>query len=100
MSNNVASKNIEQLLAEADELIQQINFDAIDDMQEERLLQFEKHAQSLKKIKSEVKGKIKKKGTSEISSSAEGMHEALQDIVRAMQDLKNNLFRLSSKAFE
>jgi len=100
MSNNVASKNIEQLLAEADELIQQINFDAIDDMQEEHLLQFEKHAQSLKKIKSEVKGKIKKKGTSEISSSAEGMHEALQDIVRAMQDLKNNLFRLSSKAFE
>jgi len=100
MSNNVASKNIEQLLAEADELIQQINFDAIDDMQEEHLLQFEKHAQSLKKIKSEVKGKIKKKGTSEISSSAEGMHEALQDIVRAMQDLKNKLFRLSSKAFE
>jgi hypothetical protein len=100
MSNNVASKNIEQLLAEADELIQQINSDAIKDMQEEHLLQFEKHAQSLKKIKSEVKGKIKKKGTSEISSSAEGMHEALQDIVRAMQDLKNNLFRLSSKAFE
>ena len=100
MSNNVASKNIEQLLAEADELIQQINSDAIKDMQEEHLLQFEKHAQSLKKIKSEVKGKIKKKGTSEISSSAEGMHEALQDIVRAMQDLKNNLLRLSSKAFE
>jgi hypothetical protein len=100
MSNNVASKNIEQLLAEADELIQQINSDAIKDMQEQHLLQFEKHAQSLKKIKSEVKGKIKKKGTSEISSSAEGMHEALQDIVRAMQDLKNNLFRLSSKAFE
>ena len=100
MPKNLESKNIEQLLAEADELIQQINSDAIKDMQEEHLLQFEKHAQSLKKIKSEVKGKIKKKGTSEISSSAEGMHEALQDIVRAMQDLKNNLFRLSSKAFE
>ena len=92
MSNNVASKNIEQLLAEADELIQQINSDAIKDMQEEHLLQFEKHAQSLKKIKSEVKGKIEKKGTSEISSSAEGMHEALQDIVKAMRDLKNKLF--------
>ena len=100
MPKNLESKNIEQLVAEADELIQQINSDAIKDMQEEHLLQFEKHAQSLKKIKSEVKGKIKKKGTSEISSSAEGMHEALQDIVRAMQDLKNNLLRLSSKAFE
>ena len=92
MPNNVASKNIEQLLAEADELIQQINSDAIKDMQEEHLLQFEKHAQNLKKIKSEVQRKIEKKGTSEISSSAEGMHEAIQDIVKAMKDLKNKLF--------
>ena len=92
MPKNLESKNIKQLLAEADELIQQINSDAIKDMQEEHLLQFEKHAQSLKKIKSEVKGKIEKKGTSEISSSAEGMHEALQDIVKAMRDLKNKLF--------
>jgi len=92
MPNNVASKNIEQLLAEADELIQQINSDAIKDMQKEHLLQFEKHAQNLKKIKSEVQRKIEKKGTSEISSSAEGMHEAIQDIVKAMQDLKNKLF--------
>jgi hypothetical protein len=87
MPNNVASKNIEQLLAEADELIQQINSDVINDMQEEHRLQFEKHAQSLKKIKSEVQGKIGKKGTSEISSSADGMHEAIQDIVKAMQGL-------------
>jgi len=61
-------------------------------MQEEHRLQFEKHAQNLKKIKSEVQGRIKKKGTSEISSSAGGMHEAIQDIVRDMQDLKNKLF--------
>ena len=92
MSEKLESKNIEQLLAEADELIQQINSDAIKDMQEEHLLQFEKHAQNLKKIKSEVQRKIEKKGTSEISSSAEGMHEAIQDIVKAMQDLKNKLF--------
>jgi hypothetical protein len=91
MPNNVASKNIEQLLAEADELIQQINADAIKDMQEEHLLQFEKHAQNLKKIKSEVQDKIEKKGTSELSSSAEGMHEAIQDIVKAMQSLKKFL---------
>ena len=88
MSNNVESKNIEQLLAEADELIQQINSDAIKDMQEEHLLQFEKHAQNLKKIKSEVQGKIEKN----TNSGAEGMHEAIQDIVKAMQDLKNKLF--------
>ena len=91
MPNNVAPKNIEQLLAEADELIQQINSDAIKDMEEEHRIQFEKHAQSLKKIKSEVQGKIEKKGTSELSSSAEGMHEAIQDIVKAMQDLTKYL---------
>ena len=87
MPKNLESINIEQLLAEADELIQQINSEAINDMQEEHRMQFEKHAQNLKKIKSEVQGKIEKKGTSVISSSAEGMHEAIQDIVKAMRDL-------------
>jgi len=83
MPKNLESKNIEQLLAEADELIQQINSEAINDMQEEHRLQFEKHAQNLKKIKSEVQGKIEK----ETNSGAEGMHEAIQDIVKAMRDL-------------
>jgi hypothetical protein len=87
MSNNAEHKNIEQLLAEAEELIQQINSEAINDMQEEHRLQFEKHSQNLKKIKSEIQGEIKKKGTSEIGASAEGMHEAIQDIVKAMRDL-------------
>jgi hypothetical protein len=92
MPKNLEFINIEQLLAEADELIQQINSDVINDMQEEHRLQFEKHAQNLKKIKSEVQGKIEKKGTAQISSGAEGMHEAIQDIVKAMQDLKNMFF--------
>ncbi len=54
-------------------------------MKEEHRLQFEKHAQNLKKIKSEVQGKTEKKETSEISSSAEGIHEAIDDIVKAMR---------------
>ena len=87
MPKNLESKNIEQLLAEADELIEQIHSDAINDMQEEHRLQFEKHAQNLKKIKSEVQGKIEKK----TNSGAEGMHEAIQDIVKAMQDFTNYL---------
>ena len=87
MPKNLESKNIEQLLAEADELIQQINSDAINDMQEEHRLQFEKNAQNLKKLKSEVQGKIEKK----TNSGAEGMHEAILDIVKAMRDLKKYL---------
>jgi vacuolar-type H+-ATPase subunit H len=92
MPRNLEPKNIEQLLAEADELIQQINSDALKDMEEEHRIQFEKHAQNLKKIKSEIHGKIEKKGTSEISSSADGMHEAIQDIVKSITELKNYLF--------
>jgi hypothetical protein len=91
MPKNLESINIEQLLAEADELIQQINSDAINDMQEEHRLQFEKHAQNLKKIKSAVQGKIEEKGTSELGSGAEGMHEAILDIVKAMRDLTKYL---------
>jgi len=92
MPEKLESKNIVHLLAEAEELIQQFDSDAIKDIQEEHRQQFEKHAQTLKKIKSEVQGKIEKEGTSEISSSAEGMHEAILDIVKAMRELKNKLF--------
>ena len=91
MPKNLESKNIDQLLAEADELIRQINSDAVKDMKEEHRIQFEKHAQNLKKIKSEVQSRIEKKGTSEISSSAEGMHEAIQEIVKAMRGLTKYL---------
>jgi hypothetical protein len=91
MPMNLEFKDIEKLLAEADELIQQINSDVINDIKEEHRLQFEKHTQNLKKIKSEVQSRIEKKGTSGISSSADGMHEAIQDIVKAMQDLTKYL---------
>ena len=92
MPKNLESIDIEQLLAEADELIRQINSDALKDMQEEHRLQFEKHAQNLKKIKAEVQGRIQKKEASDIGSGAEGMHEAILDIVKAMHDLTSKLF--------
>jgi len=87
MPKNLESKNIEQLLAEADELIQQIHSGAINDMKEEHRLQFEKHAQNLKKIKSEVQDKTKKK----TNHGAEGMHEAVLDIVKAARELTKYL---------
>ncbi|MDA3834897.1 MAG: hypothetical protein PF495_16045 [Spirochaetales bacterium] len=87
MTTNLESKDIEQLLAEAEELIEQFNSDVIKDMKEEHRLQFEIHVQNLKKIKSEVQGK----GTSEIGSGAEGMHEAIQDIMNALKTLTSDL---------
>lgn len=89
MTKNLESKSIEQLMAEADKLIQQINSDAaIKDMKEEHRLQFEKHAQNFEKIKSEVQEKTEKAEMSEITSSADGMHEAILDIVKAFRGLK------------
>jgi len=80
-------KDIDQVLAEADELIKQINSNAIKDMEEEHRIQFEKHAQSLKKLRSEVQEKIDKEGTPDSGSYSEGMHQAIVDIMTAMKNL-------------
>ena len=91
MSENQTSKSIDRLLAEADELVQKINSDAVNDLQAEHRLQVEKHAQYLNKIKAEVRGKIEKKGASKIDHGAEGMHEAIQEITKAMGELAKYL---------
>jgi hypothetical protein len=83
----MTSKNLDQLLAEADELVQKINSEYLEDLQEDHRLQFEKHAQKLQELKSDIQAKTEEKGTMESFSSAEGMHEAILDIVKAMKDL-------------
>jgi predicted RecB family nuclease len=88
MSENLESKDIKQLMAEADELVKRINADAVKNMKEEHRLQVEIHAQHLKKIKSAVQEKIEKKGASKKDHGAEGMHEAIQEITKAMGALK------------
>ena len=80
-------KHIDQLLVEADELIKQIDSHAVKDMEEEHRIQFEKHAQILKKLRSEVQEKIDKEKTFESGSYSEGMHKAIDDIVTAMKNL-------------
>jgi hypothetical protein len=80
-------KDIDQVLVEADELIKQIDSHAIKDMEEEHRVQFERHAQNLKKLRSEVQEKIGKEGTPESSSYSEGMHKAIDEIVTAMKNL-------------
>jgi len=80
-------KHIDQLLVEADELIKQIDSHAVKDMEEEHRIQFKKHAQSLKKLRSEVQEKIDKEKAFESGSYSEGMHNAIDDIVTAMKNL-------------
>jgi len=89
MTKNLEHKSIERLMAEADKLIQQINSDAaINDMKEDHRLEFEKHAQNFEKIKSKIQEETEKTNKSEIVSSADGMHEAILDIVKAFRNLK------------
>ncbi|MBI5062767.1 MAG: hypothetical protein HZB87_04690 [Desulfatitalea sp.] len=86
MNKPSQSKSIEQLLAEADELIQKINSDAIKDLKAEHRLEFEKHQQNFNKIKAEALERLEKKEAAKVGSGAEGVHEAIQDIVKAMRD--------------
>ena len=91
MQKTFKHEDIEQILAEADDLLQQIDPEIIEYMEEERRLQLEQHAQSLKKLKSEVQDKIGKEGAPESSSYGEGVHEAIEDIVKAMKGLASYL---------
>ena len=83
MSTSLETKNIRQLLDEADELIHRINSDTLEEMKEEHRLQFELYAQKLEKIKSEVQ----KSAATKTDYGAEGFHEAILDIVEAMKGL-------------
>jgi hypothetical protein len=91
MKSSNMSKDIDQILAEADELLQQIDPEILEYFEEEERAQLEEHAQSLKKLKSEVQDKIEKEGTPESSSYGEGTHEAIEDIVKAMKTMAGYL---------
>jgi hypothetical protein len=91
MQKTYKHEDIEQILAEADNLLQKIDPKIIEYMQEEQRAQLEQQAQSLKKLKSEVQDKIGKEGASKGRLYSEGMHEAMEDIVKAMKALANHL---------
>ena len=61
MKTEIKSMDMEQLLAEAEELIQETNADVIKEMAEEHRLQFELYAQKFKDIKTKVQSKTGEK---------------------------------------
>jgi hypothetical protein len=87
MGATFVPKDIDQLLAEADELIKQANSNAIKNMQEEHRIQFGNHAQRLKELRSEVQEKRNIEGIPESGAYSEGMHKAIDEIVTAMKNL-------------
>ncbi len=91
MQKTFKDEDIEQILAEADEILRQIDPEIIEYMEEEQRTQIEQQVQSLKKLKSEVQDRIGKEETPGSRSYGEGMHEAMDDIVKAMKDLASYL---------
>ncbi|MCE5243590.1 MAG: hypothetical protein ABFD98_20090 [Syntrophobacteraceae bacterium] len=92
MQKTLKHEDIEQLLAEADELLLQIDPEIIEYMEEEQRAQLEEQAQSLKKLKAEIQDKIGKEGSPEQRSDyGEGIHEAIEDIAKAMKGLARYL---------
>ena len=91
MQKTFKNENIERVMAEADELLKRTDPEILEYMEEERRLQLAEHAQRLKNLTSEVQGKIEKEGTPESGSYGEGMHEAIEDIVKAMKGLSSYL---------
>jgi len=91
MQETYKYEDIEQILAEADDLLQQIDPEIIEYLEEEKRAQLEQQAQSLKKLKSEVQDEIGKEGPSQSKPYSEGMHEAIDDIVKAMKALSSYL---------
>jgi hypothetical protein len=84
-------EDIEQILAEADDLLQKIDPQIIEYLKEEQRAQLEQQAQSLKKLKSEVEGQIRQEAPAKDWPYSEGMHEAIDDIVKAMKALASYL---------
>jgi hypothetical protein len=91
MEKTYQYEDIEQILAEADDLLQQIDPEIIEYLKEEQRAQLEQQVQSLKKLKSEVEDKIGKEGPSKSKPYSEGMHEAIEDIAKAMKALASYL---------
>ena len=91
MQKTYTYEDIEQILAEADDLLQQIDPEIIEYLKEEQRTQLEQQVQSLKKLKSEVQDKIGKEGPPKSRPYGEGMHEAIEDIVKAMKGLASYL---------
>lgn len=91
MSRNFSDEELEQLLAEAEELLGQLDPEILAYLEEEDRAQLEEQAQSLKKLTAEVQDQISKPEGAKVSSYGEGMHEAIADIAKAMKALARYL---------
>jgi hypothetical protein len=92
MQKTLKHEDIEQILTEADELLWKIDPKFIESIaEEEKRIDLEQQARSLKQLKMVAQDKIGKEGTQESRSYGEGMHKAIEDIVKAMKRMAGYL---------
>ncbi|MGQ9919693.1 MAG: hypothetical protein ACUVRZ_00010 [Desulfobacca sp.] len=87
MSQNFSEAELEQLLAEAEELLEQLDAEIFAYLAEEERAQLAEQTQNLAKLKAEVQQQIGKPAGAKISGYGEGMHEAIVEIAKAMKAL-------------
>ena len=93
MSETSSSKDLKTLMAEADALMGQIQTEFAGDQADAEALRMEKQARKLEEIRSALDSDEsgKSENSAELGSGAEGMHEAIEDIAKAMKNMKNKI---------
>jgi hypothetical protein len=82
---------IDQVMAEADDLIRQIYSQKIEGMGEEQRAEYEQRVRRLEELKAIVKEKFGGQQVSGRSSVSEGMHEAIDELVKAVAETAKKL---------
>jgi hypothetical protein len=92
MGESMTRNNIEQILAEADALVNGIDAAVEKDAREKKLVDIESRVQRLKTASARMKEKMTPASEEEETGSyAKGYHEAFEEISKALRDLKNVL---------
>ncbi len=85
------SSKIDQVMAEADDLIRQIYSEKIEGMGAEQRTAYEQKVQRLEELKAVVREKSGKLSASDRQSVSEGIHDAIDDLVKAVNETAQQL---------
>lgn len=76
-------KSTEQIMAQADQLINELDALITQDIEEQKRIRLEQAAQKLKNAKADPE---KAKAAKKRGSLGEGIHEAIDDVIKAMKE--------------
>ena len=87
MNGHPTSNELEQLMVEAEELVQELNEDILNELEEEHRLQVEQAMQKITRFQSKLQANTDKKEESSGGYAPEGMNEAIREIKKSMKEL-------------